>query len=78
MAELYDVIVIGSGLGGLRAAVLLARAGRKTLLVSAIKPHLDLTWIKAVGAAGVRELSALRPQQLSAEPISRKKQVERP
>ncbi len=33
MAEPYDVIVIGSGLGGLTAAALLARAGRKTLLI---------------------------------------------
>ena len=33
MAELYDVIVIGAGLGGLTAAALLARAGRKTLVV---------------------------------------------
>jgi phytoene dehydrogenase-like protein len=33
MAGTYDVIVIGSGLGGLTAAALLARAGRKTLLI---------------------------------------------
>jgi phytoene dehydrogenase-like protein len=33
MAESYDVIVIGAGLGGLTAAALLARAGRKTLVV---------------------------------------------
>ncbi len=33
MAGSYDVIVIGSGLGGLTAATLLARAGRKTLLI---------------------------------------------
>ena len=33
MAESYDVIVIGAGLGGLTAAALLARAGRKTLLI---------------------------------------------
>ena len=33
MAERYDVIVIGAGLGGLTAAALIARAGRKTLLV---------------------------------------------
>jgi len=33
MADHYDVIVIGGGLGGLTAAALLARAGRKTLLI---------------------------------------------
>ena len=33
MADEYDVIVIGGGLGGLTAAALLAQAGRKTLLI---------------------------------------------
>jgi pyruvate/2-oxoglutarate dehydrogenase complex dihydrolipoamide dehydrogenase (E3) component len=33
MADDYDVIVIGSGLGGLTAAGLIAQAGRKTLLI---------------------------------------------
>src|SRR5271169_2497777 len=33
MVGRYDVIVIGAGLGGLTAAALLARAGRKTLLI---------------------------------------------
>jgi len=33
MSDAYDVIVIGGGLGGLTAAALLARAGRKTLLI---------------------------------------------
>ena len=33
MENRYDVAVIGSGLGGLTAAALLARAGRKTLLI---------------------------------------------
>jgi all-trans-retinol 13,14-reductase len=33
MANGYDVIVIGSGLGGLTAAGLVAQAGRKTLLI---------------------------------------------
>lgn len=33
MADRYDVIVIGAGLGGLTAAALLAQAGRKTLLI---------------------------------------------
>ncbi len=33
MARRYDVIVIGAGLGGLTAAALLARSGRKTLLI---------------------------------------------
>ena len=33
MAGSYDVIVIGAGLGGLTAAALLARAGRKTLVI---------------------------------------------
>ena len=33
MADQYDVIVIGAGLGGLTAAALIARSGRKTLVV---------------------------------------------
>jgi phytoene dehydrogenase-like protein len=33
MSKRYDVIVIGAGLGGLTAAALLTRAGRKTLLI---------------------------------------------
>ncbi len=33
MPKQYDVIVIGAGLGGLTAAALLVRAGRKTLLI---------------------------------------------
>ena len=33
MANAYDVIVVGGGLGGLTAAGLLARAGRKVLLI---------------------------------------------
>lgn len=33
MAQRYDSVVIGAGLGGLTAAALLARAGRKVLLV---------------------------------------------
>jgi phytoene dehydrogenase-like protein len=36
MADAYDVIVIGGGLGGLTAAGLVARAGRKTLLIERI------------------------------------------
>ena len=33
MENQYDIVVIGSGLGGLTAAALLARAGRKILLI---------------------------------------------
>ena len=33
MSKQHDVIVIGGGLGGLTAAALLARAGRKTLVI---------------------------------------------
>jgi 2-polyprenyl-6-methoxyphenol hydroxylase-like FAD-dependent oxidoreductase len=33
MADHYDVVVIGGGLGGLTAAALVAQTGRKTLLI---------------------------------------------
>src|SRR5512139_1337039 len=33
MGPPYDAIVIGAGLGGLTAAALLARAGRRTLII---------------------------------------------
>ena len=33
MRDIYDIVVIGSGLGGLTAANRMARAGRKVLLV---------------------------------------------
>ena len=42
MANAYDVIVVGGGLGGLTAAGLLARAGRKVLLPEGSGP--SWTW----------------------------------
>ncbi len=48
----YDVIVIGSGLAGLTSANLLARQGRRVLLV---EQHYKLggmaTWFKRPGGA---------------------------
>jgi phytoene dehydrogenase-like protein len=49
-ASAYDVVVVGSGLAGLTGAVVLARAGRKVLLV---EQHYNLgglaTWFKRRG-----------------------------
>ncbi len=38
MAELYDVIVIGAGPGGLTAAIYLARGGLKTIILEKFSP----------------------------------------
>jgi phytoene dehydrogenase-like protein len=50
VASAYDVVVVGSGLAGLTGAVVLARAGRKVLLV---EQHYNLgglaTWFKRRG-----------------------------
>ncbi|MEM9413709.1 MAG: FAD-dependent oxidoreductase, partial [Planctomycetota bacterium] len=49
-AEHYDVVVIGSGLGGLTAANILAREGKSVLL---LEQHYKLggmaTWFKRPG-----------------------------
>ncbi|RKX65278.1 MAG: thioredoxin-disulfide reductase, partial [Thermodesulfobacteriota bacterium] len=38
MPELYDVIVIGAGPGGLTAAIYLARGGLKTIILEKFSP----------------------------------------
>ena len=50
--EAYDVIVIGSDMGGLSAAALLAKAGKKTLVVL---PGTRLRWPALRGGLGVEQ-----------------------
>lgn len=53
--EAYDVVVVGAGLAGLRAAIAAAEAGAETLLVSKAPPQgttSAIAWGAASGAVG--------------------------
>jgi flavin-dependent dehydrogenase len=72
MAGDYDVIVIGSGLGGLTAAGVIAQAGRKTLLIERNHDVAASTY-KAGGLVVEASLHVAADEQQGHRPPAAKK-----